>query len=511
MRITTGKFDPLPTTYSRSLRRLVRLMLAQDPTCRPDANAILRLPMMQPYLKWYLRRHPSLRHTCRDLLPQQPRQHPRPQLPNPRSPPLAAEARAAQAPTTAALGDAGVRVGPRRVQSASPPSAPAGACNGRARASQGPTRVPAPTRVPTSPVVSPPRRYQVHHNRCSEVGRAAKVRVLNDGTAMLVRGLLTHLPPALHAQPTQDSGRSAGARQVSPAAHTPPNPLPTPPAVASSSEPVIGTPTTPPPVSKPSKHSSVARAGTRLHDTPPKARAVTPELPPPPVSRITHTKGAAHAPPPNAANPSEDGTPVHRQPCTPGGDPHAVTQPSPTDEEAAAGAAPDASGVPTESTDGKLPVPNRCAVPNWARPVSDSVDVAMETAPATQAQNDHVREYGYGSAVSRTANTQTSSEHLDEASTAHAQLLAQLGSAGLLALYRRLAVLFANSWAKEYPKSPATHRGLPRIGPGVTTRRREIIMAALGGAGSSANTAGSLCRILQLLKQDGIMNAEERG
>jgi len=58
LKITSGQVDPIPAQYSRGLRRLVELMLSQDPKRRPDTASILRLPMMKPFVDWYIKQHP---------------------------------------------------------------------------------------------------------------------------------------------------------------------------------------------------------------------------------------------------------------------------------------------------------------------------------------------------------------------------------------------------------------------------------------------------------------------
>lgn len=53
MNILMGRFSPVPTRFSVHLRSLIRSMLAQNPARRPTADAILKLPWMQPYLEQY--------------------------------------------------------------------------------------------------------------------------------------------------------------------------------------------------------------------------------------------------------------------------------------------------------------------------------------------------------------------------------------------------------------------------------------------------------------------------
>lgn len=53
MNILMGHFSPVPSRFSVHLRSLIRSMLAQNPARRPTADAILKLPWMQPYLQQY--------------------------------------------------------------------------------------------------------------------------------------------------------------------------------------------------------------------------------------------------------------------------------------------------------------------------------------------------------------------------------------------------------------------------------------------------------------------------
>lgn len=66
--ILRGRFSPVPSRFSIHLRSLIRSMLAQNPARRPTADAILKLPWMQPHLQRYselMRRQlPEHRQAC---------------------------------------------------------------------------------------------------------------------------------------------------------------------------------------------------------------------------------------------------------------------------------------------------------------------------------------------------------------------------------------------------------------------------------------------------------------
>lgn len=51
--ILMGRFSPVPSRFSVHLCSLIRSMLSQNPARRPTADAILKLPWMQPYLQRY--------------------------------------------------------------------------------------------------------------------------------------------------------------------------------------------------------------------------------------------------------------------------------------------------------------------------------------------------------------------------------------------------------------------------------------------------------------------------
>lgn len=53
VKILYGRVSPVPSRFSVHLRSLIRSMMAQNPARRPTADAILKLPWMQPYLHQY--------------------------------------------------------------------------------------------------------------------------------------------------------------------------------------------------------------------------------------------------------------------------------------------------------------------------------------------------------------------------------------------------------------------------------------------------------------------------
>lgn len=54
MKIVRGVYNPLPNTFSKEVRDLVKLMLDVRPESRPDVNKILSMPVIQRRIKNFL-------------------------------------------------------------------------------------------------------------------------------------------------------------------------------------------------------------------------------------------------------------------------------------------------------------------------------------------------------------------------------------------------------------------------------------------------------------------------
>merc|ERR1711907_236248 len=67
-KIVTGKFEPLPTTTSPELQRLVRPLLALEPKARPDINELLSLQVVQDHMNLL----PSVPKSSRQTAPNRP-------------------------------------------------------------------------------------------------------------------------------------------------------------------------------------------------------------------------------------------------------------------------------------------------------------------------------------------------------------------------------------------------------------------------------------------------------
>lgn len=53
-RIISGKYSPLPSTYSPQLNQLIGMMLQRDPAARPTIHQILKVPIIEKRITRFL-------------------------------------------------------------------------------------------------------------------------------------------------------------------------------------------------------------------------------------------------------------------------------------------------------------------------------------------------------------------------------------------------------------------------------------------------------------------------
>ena len=66
MKIVRGVYNPLPSTFSKEIKDLVKVMLDVRPESRPDVNKILSMPVIQRRIKNFLTesvKHVEFSHT----------------------------------------------------------------------------------------------------------------------------------------------------------------------------------------------------------------------------------------------------------------------------------------------------------------------------------------------------------------------------------------------------------------------------------------------------------------